>query len=148
VKQTLQTIRAALDEQRPTLLPLRQLSTPSRGWIATVRSALGMSQKILSERLHVAKQRVSKLEAREVSGEATLAQMRDAADALDCDFVYALVPRKPLRETVAERARAIALRELGAVERSMQLEDQQTPIDEERIRDYIARHVTERDLWR
>jgi predicted DNA-binding mobile mystery protein A len=148
MKQTLHTIRTALDEQRPALLPLRQLAKPPRGWIATVRSALGMTQKVLAERLRVSKQRVSQLEAREIAGEATLAQMRDAADALGCDFVYALVPRNPLKDTVSERARAIALRELGAVERSMQLEDQRTVIDEERIRDYIARHVTERDLWR
>ena len=30
----------------------------------------------------------------------------------------------------------------------MQLEDQSTSIDEDRIRDYIARHVDEKDLWR
>jgi len=30
----------------------------------------------------------------------------------------------------------------------MQLEDQATGIDEDRIRDYIARHIDEKDLWR
>jgi hypothetical protein len=30
----------------------------------------------------------------------------------------------------------------------MQLEDQATTIDEDRIRDYIERHLDEKDLWR
>lgn len=148
MKAMLQILRAALDEQRPLLLPLLKLQTPSHGWIETVRTALGMPQSILAGRLHVAKQRVSQLEAREMSGEVTLTQLRDAADALGCDFIYAFVPRRPLQETIDEKASAIALRELKAVERSMQLEGQCTPIGEERIQDYVARYISERDLWR
>ena len=91
---------------------------------------------------------MSQLEQRERSGDIKLSQLRDAAEALNCDFVYALVPREPLETTVQRRAREVALRELAAVERTMQLEDQATSIDEDRIRDYIARHVDEKDLWR
>lgn len=29
----------------------------------------------------------------------------------------------------------------------MQLEGQETPITEEHLRDYVARHVAEADLW-
>ena len=148
MKDTLRTIRIALDAQRQVLLPVRQMPKPPLGWIATVRSALGMSQAVLAGRLNVAKQRVSQLEARENSGETTLAQMRDAADALGCDFVYAFVPRTPLEETITRRAHALARQELAAVERSMQLEDQETPLNDERIRDYAARYISERDLWR
>jgi predicted DNA-binding mobile mystery protein A len=148
LKETLRTIRDALDAQRPVLLPLRQMPKPPLGWIATVRSALGMSQNVLANRLQVAKQRVSQLEAREITGETTLAQMRDAADALGCDFIYAFVPRMPLEETVSRRAYALARKELAAVERSMQLEDQETPLNDQRIRDYATRYISERDLWR
>lgn len=148
MKETLRSIRDALDAQRPVLLPLRQVQQPPLGWIATIRSALGMSQTVLAGKLRVAKQRISQLEAREVSGEITLAQMRDAADALGSDFVYAFVPRCPLEETIARRAFTLAHRELAAVERSMQLEDQETPLNDQRIRDYAARYISERDLWR
>ena len=58
------------------------------------------------------------------------------------------MPREPLETMVAKRTRSIALRELAAVERTMQLEDQASKIDEDRIRDYIARHIDEKDLWR
>ncbi|OYW52798.1 MAG: hypothetical protein B7Z29_18150 [Hyphomicrobium sp. 12-62-95] len=133
MKESLSTIRDAIDAQRPVLLPVRQVQRPPLGWIATVRSALGMSQQILANRLKVAKQRVSRLEAREITGETTLAQMREAADALGCDFVYVFVPRVPLQEFVSRRAEGLARRELAAVERTMQLEDQETPITDQRV---------------
>lgn len=107
-----------------------------------------MSQETLGARLNIPKQRMSQLEMRERTGDIKLSQLRDAADALNCDLVYAFVPREPLEELVQRRARERALREIAAVERSMQLEDQATGIDEDRIRDYIARHIDEKDLWR
>jgi predicted DNA-binding mobile mystery protein A len=91
---------------------------------------------------------VSQLEARERTGDIKLNQLRDAADALNCDLVYAFVPREPLEQTIQRKVREVALRELSAVERTMQLEDQATTIDEDRIRDYIERHLDEKDLWR
>ena len=106
-----------------------------------------MTQDAFGKRLKVPKQRVSQLEQRERRATSS-SHSWDAADALNCDLVYALVPREPLETTVQHRAREVALRELAAVERSMQLEDQATGISEERIRDYIARHVDEKDLWR
>jgi len=109
---------------------------------------LGMTQKSFGARLELPKQRVSQLEARERTGDIKLNQLRDAADALNCDFVYAFVPREPLEQTIQRRVREVALRELSAVERTMQLEDQATTIDEDRIRDYIERHLDEKDLWR
>jgi predicted DNA-binding mobile mystery protein A len=130
------------------LAPIKNFPRPQRGWIATIRAALAMSQQTFGARLSIPKQRVSQLEARERSGDIKLNQLRDAADALNCDLVYAFVPREPLEKAVERRAREIAIRELSAVERTMQLEDQATAIDEERIRRYIARHIDEKDLWR
>lgn len=148
MKPSLRSARLAVDRQRKATAPLAKLAKLPRGWIATIRGALGMSQEVFGARLKIPKQRVSQLEMRERTGDIKLAQLRDAADALNCDLVYAFVPREPLEETVQRRARERALRELKAVERSMQLEDQATGISEERIRDYIARHIDEKDLWR
>jgi len=144
----LRSARLAVDRLYKTTSPLRQLPRLQYGWIATVRAALGMTQDAFGKRLKAPKQRVSQLEQRERSGDIKLSQLRDAADALNCDLIYALVPREPLEATVQRRAREVALREIAAVERTMQLEDQATSIDEDRVRDYIARHVDEKDLWR
>ena len=140
--------RRAVDRLHKTTAPLTKLPKLQHGWIATIRTALGMSQEAFGARLKIPKQRVSQLEQRERAGEIKLSQLRDAAHALNCDLVYALVPREPLETIVQKRAREVALRELAAVARTMQLEDQATKIDEDRIRDYIARHVDEKDLWR
>jgi transcriptional regulator with XRE-family HTH domain len=51
---------------------------------------------------------VKDLERNERLGTITLQTLKRAAEALDADFVYAIVPRKPLRETVASRARELA----------------------------------------
>lgn len=144
----LKAARRAIDRLHPAFASLRQLPSLKQGWIATIRTAVGMPQEILGKRLHLAKQRVSLLEQRERSGDIKLSQLRDAAEALNCDLVYALVPREPLEKMVQRRAREIAKRELSAVERTMQLEDQATGVDEERINDFIARHVDEKDMWR
>lgn len=145
---TLRAARRALDRQLPPTADIRQLPPLRQGWIAAIRKAIGMPQEVLAERLGLHKQRVSLLEQRERSGDIKLSQLRDAADALNCDLVYALLPREPLDAMVQRRARELAARELAAVERTMQLEDQATGVDAERIDEYLARHITEKDLWR
>ncbi|WP_072386860.1 mobile mystery protein A [Hyphomicrobium sp. CS1BSMeth3] len=145
---TLRAARRALDRQLPATAAIRQLPSLHQGWIAAIRKAIGMPQETLASRLGLHKQRVSLLEQRERSGDIKLSQLRDAADALGCDLVYALLPREPLDAMVQRRARERAAHELAAVERTMQLEDQATGIDAERIDEYIARHITEKDLWR
>lgn len=148
LNQTLRAARRALDRQLPPTAAVRQLPSLSQGWIAAIRKAIGMPQEVLAERLGLHKQRVSLLEQRERSGDIKLSQLRDAADALGCDLVYALIPREPLEAMIQRRARELAARELAAVERTMQLEDQATGIDDERIGEYITRHISEKDLWR
>lgn len=144
----LRSARQAVDRQLTALAALRQSAKPPKGWLATIRTALGMPQEVLGARLRIPKQRVSQLEKREQSGDIKLSQLRDVAEALNCDLVYALLPREPLEVVVERRIREIAKRQLAAVERTMQLEDQATGISEDRIRDHIARHLSEKDLWR
>ena len=59
-----------------------------------VRVALGMSMRQLSLRMGAASPTsVAQIEAGEVSGGVTLRSLQAAADALECDLVYGLVPR-------------------------------------------------------
>ena len=108
------------------LSPLRfiELSPPSRGWIRALRDALGMTGAQLAARLHVVPSRITALEKAEVAGSASLKTMRDAAEAMGCTFVYALVPAQPLDELRRARAVALADAELARVHHTMQLEDQ------------------------
>lgn len=65
--------------------------------------------------------------------------------------MYAIVPRKRLRETVAARAREVALQRIAPIAKSMALEEQGLSKKEiERQVDELARELEMRPdrLWR
>jgi hypothetical protein len=64
------------------------------------------------------------MEANERTGRVQLATLQRAADALDCDLVYALVPRQSLDRKVEEQAIKRVSPALSRLERTMLLEDQ------------------------
>lgn len=97
---------------------------PARGWVAAIRSALGMTTRQLATRLGIRQPSLLALEKSEVAGTVSLNTLRRAADALECDLVYVLVPRRPLDETVKRQARALAEAEVARTSHSMRLEGQ------------------------
>ena len=105
--------------------PIRsaQLARPVGGWIRAIRDALGMTTRQLAQRMQVAQSRVVALEQAERHGATTLKSLREAAEALNCRLVYALVPNKPLEELVRDRAREKAFRQQWSVGQSMLLEN-------------------------
>jgi predicted DNA-binding mobile mystery protein A len=113
-----------LDKRFTALRRLAQSPRPPKGWLRAIRDALGMTTAQFARRLSVSQPRIIELEQSEVSGGVTLHTLQRAAEALGCRLVYALVPEKPLAETVRERAELVAQRQLTAVEHTMRLEDQ------------------------
>ena len=103
---------------------LRDISIPPRGWIRALRNALGMSGRQLAQRMGVTKQRTSFIEKQEINGTVTLKTMRRTAEAMECVFVYGLVPRTSLEETIRSRARQVAARRLARASHTMGLENQ------------------------
>lgn len=125
---------------------------PSRGWLRLIREALGRTQRQQAERLTISAATLNKSEQSEAEDRITLGQLRKLADGLDCELVYALVPRRPLTDMVRDRARAVAIEEVGAVAHTMDLEDQRPAA--ERLRKQVERRTEEllrgkwSDLWR
>lgn len=106
--------------------------SPKRGWIRTIRTALGMTLDQLGNRLGSSKQAVEQLEKNEVSGALSLEKLRSAADALDCDLVIALRPRAgsieaAVRNQAIKKARAMH----SGVRHTMALEAQTEGIEED-----------------
>lgn len=97
---------------------------PAGGWVAAISSALGMTTRQLATRIGVRQPSVVALEKSEVAGTVSLKTLRRAAEALDCDLVYALVPRRTLEETLRRRAESVAQAHVAAVSHSMDLEGQ------------------------
>jgi predicted DNA-binding mobile mystery protein A len=101
------------------------LRVPDGGWLRTFRTAMNMSLRQLAARLGITRQSAQKLELREADGSITLRTLRDAAEVLDLQLVYALVPKDGSLAQLIERRAAELAREL--VQRSattMSLEDQ------------------------
>jgi predicted DNA-binding mobile mystery protein A len=130
---------------------LKSVSLPPKGWIRAVREALGMSGAQFAERLGVKPPRITKLEKDELSGSVTIKSMRQAAEALDAVFVYALVPRESLESTVRRQAERVAGMRLSRVSHSMRLEAQQLSNEEmkkalsEAVEDLVR--TMPKDLW-
>lgn len=110
---------------------IRDAQRPARGWLRAIREALGMSGKQLARRLGVSAPWISTLEKKELAGSVTIKTMRHAAEALDCVFVYAVIPRNSLADIVRRRAELLAQKRLATVSHSMLLEAQQLSASEQ-----------------
>jgi len=141
--------RQRLDERLLALKPEERFRAPPKGWVRAIRDALGMTGVQFAKRLHIRPQSVEALEKSEANGAIQLKTLRRAAEALDCTLVYALVPNTSLEGAVRERARKIAVRDLGRVAHTMKLEAQETGDAnlETRIEAYIRDVLKDRDLW-
>jgi predicted DNA-binding mobile mystery protein A len=103
----------------------REVPRPSKGWIRSIRQALGLSSGELARRLGTSRQLPLQLEKGEAEDRITLKSLRAVANALDCDLVYALVPRvESMQELIENRARAEAKDRVLGIEHSMALENQ------------------------
>ncbi len=84
-----------------------------------------MTLREMAARLGKVPSLVLHLEKSESEYRITLGSLRDAADALGCDLVYALVPKQgSVAGLLEKRARAEAEENVQAVEHSMALENQ------------------------
>jgi len=101
-----------------------RIATPPRGWLRAVREALGLSTRQIAERMGAAPSRITTLEKAEVTGRTTLRSLREAAEAMDCTLVYAIVPNTSLDAIRRARAAAIADQELSSLHHTMSLENQ------------------------
>ncbi len=127
------------------------MARPRLGWIRAVRDALGMTTRQLAFRMGVAQATAVQFEQSEANGTIQLATLRRAADALDCDLVYALVPRAgTLEQAVLTHAHRRAMSMVQAVDRSMELEDQAVTDPDEVLQaiDRVAKQLAaSRRLW-
>lgn len=117
------TIRQ-VDKRLSELKKLKQLNPHPKGAVHTIRKALGMTAQQLAQRLGVSRVRVVQLERAEFREETTLRSLKQAAEALNCDLVYALVPRTSLADTVKQQAIKKAKIYMAHVSQSMSLENQ------------------------
>ena len=122
-KRRLRAEREAYEKILSSLKDLN-LKSPKRGWIRTIREMLGMSLSQLGIRSGLDPTTISRLESNEIKDSITLNTLKKLADSLECELVYALVPKTRFIDILGERAEKIIKGEAKRAEHTMALEDQ------------------------
>lgn len=122
-----------LDRRFENLRPLlTRAERPAQGWLKAIREALGMTTRQMAQRMQFTQSRVSKMERAEAQNQITLHSLERAAKALGCEVVYVIIPKRPLNETLQQRAHAVAEKQIRTVEQTMRLEAQEVRSPEQR----------------
>lgn len=74
------------------------------GWIRYMRKNLSMTIRQLSERANISRPTAAQSEKREVEGKVTLETLKKMAKALECEFVYAFIPKNDINSTLEKKA--------------------------------------------
>ena len=108
-----------------------------------------MSTTELADRLGVAQSSIPNVESSELHDTIKLETLRRAADALDCDLVYFLLPHTDLEEAVRRQAKRKAARHLNSVAHHSRLEDQAVTSDDTtaQLDELAMRFIDRRGLW-
>jgi len=73
-----------------------------KSWLRAARQAKNLKGVDMARRLGVSPARISMMEGDELRGAVTIKMMQKAAQAMDCEFVYAVIPKKALETDVAQ----------------------------------------------
>lgn len=115
-----------LDRKFEKLAVLNDLEISPKGWINATRTGLNMSLVQLAKRLKITSASVKEIEQREVDKGITLKKLMETAEALDCRFVYGLIPKEgSLEKTIEKRAYEVAKEIVLRTSHTMKLEDQE-----------------------
>ena len=105
---------------------LKEIAVPQKGWLYAVRNTLNMSLKQFGNRLNITPQSAKEIEEREINRNITLKNLADAANALDMQLVYGLVPKGSSIESIIEKnAKRVAREIVMRTSHTMSLEDQE-----------------------
>lgn len=113
-----------------------------------------MTRDQLAKRMGISASTVSDLERNEGRGTITLESLDRLARGMDCQVVYAIVPRegKTLDAAVRQRAEWVAAKQMARVSHTMRLEEQ--GLSDKQEKRQFARMVdsllsgSRRKLWR
>jgi len=117
---------------------------PPSGWVKAIRGSLGLTIRQLAERVGVGHGSIAKLEKRETKRKVTIESLENAARAMDCKVVYAIVPIESgntLDDIIKNKAYEATRKVMKDVAHTMRLEKQGT--SEKQIQKEIERVAQE-----
>ncbi|MBL6989871.1 MAG: helix-turn-helix domain-containing protein [Bacteriovoracaceae bacterium] len=132
------------------LAQLRDVFLHRKNWIFHIRNLLGMSSRQLAHRLNISAAAISQTEAQEKGGAITIKRMQQYAQKLECDFVYALVPKKKINTIIDNQAKKKAVKLLKKSNVMMELEDQGIESKRElnkQLKELVNKIKNDKSLW-
>jgi predicted DNA-binding mobile mystery protein A len=135
-----------LSQMDRSLEPVRSLPPrPSKGWIASVREALGLSLRQVGKKMRASGQAIQQFEQAEAEDRITLRALRRVAGTMGCELVYVLVPKSGSFAELAEHpTRERATRDVKSVVHTMALEDQKPENVNQLIEDEVQRRLNDK----
>lgn len=94
------------------------------GWIKYMRSILGLTLKELGKRAGLSTPGVANAERRENEGKITLEKLEKIANAMECELVYAFIPKDNISDLLRKKAIEKARKSILKADIHMSLEDQ------------------------
>lgn len=117
-------MREQVQESLDLFKELAKKPIPKKGWIRTIREALGMSSYVLADRLECSRANITAIEQREKKGTISLETLEQVAQAMNCKLVYCILPLESLDKTLEAQAKMIAKKKVKIINHSMTLEKQ------------------------
>jgi len=106
-KEMRERLLMSLDEATVPFRIAHKTAPFEEGWLRGVRLAVGMPVKELADRQGVSEREIFRQEKTERGSRITLWALRRAAEAMDCELSYVLVPKRgTLTEMAAARSSA------------------------------------------
>ena len=98
-------IQRQMQKKIESLKSFREKVSGVPSWIRYMRKALNMTPGQLAKRMNLTLPSLYQLERQEASDKINIQSLKKAAKAMECDLVYAFVPRKPLSEMIDHQAK-------------------------------------------
>ncbi len=123
-------------------------ATVRPGWIQYMRNTLGIKLKDLARLTRLSPQTITEMEQREALGKVTLNSLKKMAHAMECELVYAFIPKTNIKDLIENKAYQKAKLILNTADTHMTLEDQKVLVDQaERIQILAEKLIKKRDVW-
>lgn len=141
-----------LDKKLQPFVLAKATIKPDRGWVHAIRKTLNMTLEQFSKRLGITVDGARKLELREEEATITLKSLKDAAEALNLQLVYGLVPKgESFKQMVQIHSNTLALEIVYGTHNNMELEDQAIENTElnKRAKDLAEKFIREgsKEIW-
>ena len=117
-------IQRQMHKKIESIKGFREKVSGVHSWIRYMRKALNMTPGQLARRMGLTLPSLYQLERQEASDKINLQSLKKAAKAMECDLVYAFIPRKSLDEMIDHQAEKKARELVMSSHLHMEYEDQ------------------------